>query len=396
VWRVAERLREWNHGWTSRYVRLWFNNNRDDILPPPPEEISSGPAPPQVISGGADIRPRDVRPVCAGPVYALAATHVGFRVLMSNKEAAVSLVNAVVGAAIPSFQPIANFEAVDQLLPVGGREIRPDFHGKADGDCHVVIDIQARFEDYLHREALLDAACELASGDSLRGGGDPARAPGRSAARKVWAVQIFNCDLRALPQELGPVVDSLAPDGISVQAFGEIHVLRIELPQLGMTFPVDREVALLWSPLEWWFYLLQFSDRFTAGEIEKCRAFEKARDVLSGLESLRRAGWHVEVQREYRDELATAITDFQALEPARSEIERAASLRGELEGQVLGLITCFLLAGRMEKEFLRVLTGRITEDLVRDMWVASKNPKKTPDQYWRFLDALRDANQLID
>jgi hypothetical protein len=395
VSRVAQQLHKYSDYWTSCTVRLWFNNNRDAVLSPPRAEMSSGLAQPQVISrgahAGADVQARDADRFIAWPVYARATTHVGFRVLMSNKDVAVSLVNAVVGAAVPSFQPIANFEAVDQLLPFGGREIRPDFHGKADGDRHVVIDIQARFEDYVRRDALLDAACVFARGDFRRRDGDSADAPGGSGPRKVYAIQIFNYDLRTLPPEVGPGPDFPAPGGVSLHRIRGIYLIRIELSRLRMTFPADREVTVVWSPLEWWLYLLSFSDRFTAGEIERFYGLGIPLGVPPGLQSLKRAAWTEEMHQEYWNELAALIPPVNTLATMRSDTQNAARVRGMLS-ELLALVRTGRSVG---EDDVRDLPKRLPEALVKEIWEVNMNPREADEQFAPFLEALRVRGRTL-
>jgi hypothetical protein len=354
--------------------------------------MSSGLAQPPVISrgahAGADVQARDADRFLTWPVYARATTHVGFRVLMSNKDAAVSLVNAVVRAAVPSFQPIANFEAVDQLLPFGGREIRPDFHGKATGDRHVVIDIQARFEDYVRREALLDSACALARGDLGRRRGDPA---GGSAMRTVYAIQIFNYDLRTLPPEVASGPDFPAPGGISFQRICGIYLIRIELSRLRMTFPADREVTVVWSPVEWWIYLFSFSDRFTAGELERFHGLGIPLGVTSGLQSLRRAAWTEEMHHEYWNELAALIPPVNTLATMRSATQNAARVRGMLS-ELLALVRTGRSFG---EDDVRELPKRIPEALVEQIWETRMNPREADEHFAPFLEALRGSGVTL-
>jgi hypothetical protein len=395
VWRVSQQLRKWSDYWTCRTVRLWFNSHRDHPLAPRPTQISSEPAPTPVISpdppvvAGSPVRNDESVP--DGQEYALAATHVGFRVLMSNKDVAVPFVNTVVKAIVSSFRTVDNCQVANPIFPAPYGEMRMDFYGKADGHRDIVIDIQARFEDYIGRDAIFDVADRLARGYLPRGSGHPGDRPSGVLPKQVYAIQFFNYDLRELPEGVGPDQNFLMPAGIFVQTINQIYLIRIALARMGMTFPVTDEVSSGWTPFEWWLYLLQFSDRFTVGEIKRCRRLGMPPSVLSGLESLRRAAWPEEVQSEYRHELLFVITDFTALGREREKAER----EWECKGMLLVLIGRFLVTGSLGDEVVPSLPPRIAATFVRETWEASSDPKKANGRYQSFLSALRAIGVIL-
>jgi hypothetical protein len=330
----------------------------------------------------------------AESVYAQAATHTGFRALMSNETAAVSLVNAVLTAMIPRFQPIARLERDETPIePMAGYRIPVEFHGKAAGDRHVIIDLQARVEDYFYRETVMAAASAVLYAVHRRGGRDGERPAGKSTGLvtdKVYVIQLINYDLMKLPREVRPDPDFMVPFGISVKRIEGIQLVQIELPRFRMRFPVADAVASGWRAFEWWLYLLQFSDRFADGELERYQACEILEELCCGLESLKPQFWAEEVQGDYRAEVRRGVPDYGALRKSIVEAENAGRLRGSVEG----LIKVFLRLNRLEEFVVREAPREVTGALVREIWEKIDDPRKTDDLYRPFICALR-ANHVM-
>jgi hypothetical protein len=312
---------------------------------------------------------------------------------MSDAKAAVSLVNAVLMEAIPDFRPVVSFTAADPVLPAGLIDkMRMDFHGRADGDRHVIIDMQARAEDYRHKHALFDAATGGADAAFRGRRGDEAPGSSRdSAPPSVYAIQLLNYDLRTLPREVRPDPDFAVPGGIYSEKIGGVYLVRIKLAWFTGTFPVPERVTSNWTTLEWSCYVLRFSDRFTAGEIKRCQQLGLPPEVAMAFAALRRAWWSETMQREYRDELASAITNFAELGRVQSE-ERQA----RVEGALLGFVIWFLSTGCVEKEVVQEeLPKAIPETLVRQIWRECEDPRKVEELYRPFLRALRETDLEI-
>jgi hypothetical protein len=326
----------------------------------------------------------------------LATTHTGFRALMSNKASAVSLVNAVLTATIPSFERIAHLEAGETLVRLDdGGQVTMDFHGKAEGDRHVIIDLQAEVADYFRRECLFFAALAFAGAGCRRvGSGDgagPAEASRNSATGKVYAIQLVSYDLRELPPEAGPIPDSRRHCGVSARRIGRVYLVQIDFPRIAMTFPIAGDATSGWEPFDWWVYMFRFSQLFTESEIRRCRRLGMPAEVGSSLQSLKRESWSEDAKREYMREVATVPTDFARLAKARSDAGEPARLVALLQG----LSAIFLEAYSLDEDDVQDIKSGLPEALVRKAWDAHKNRRKTEDQYQPFLRALRENGVII-
>jgi hypothetical protein len=235
--------------------------------------------------------------------FARADTHGGFRALMSKDRAALSLINTVLHAAIDGFVTITGFRRLDPALPLGdGDEGHLDFHAEADSRRRVVIDMLGRDEIPVEELAYFPKTWPQKPRD---GGDETESKEWTSALHHLYYIQFLNCNSEsALPQaerdSYFTVLDQTTLQVVSVDA------IRIELPRIGMRFPVADEVALGWrdqSAVNWWYYMLSFSDLFTNAEVKRCQDLGMPADVIGGLGCLAPVFWTNEQREEYLREL---------------------------------------------------------------------------------------------
>jgi hypothetical protein len=139
--------------------------------------------------------------------------------------------------------------------------------------------------------------------------------------RDVYVIQIVAYDSREASKEAGLEQHFEDDDAaISVENIDGIHLIQIELRRIGMSFPVAAEVALGWTKLEWWCYLLKFSGQFSEEEIKRCRGLGIPDGVISGLAQLRRRFWSQRQRTRYLPEVNAIGPTFEAL--VRSPPER--------------------------------------------------------------------------
>jgi hypothetical protein len=207
----------------------------------------------------------------------------------------------------------------------------------------------------------------------------------------IYAIQFLNHDTRNEPFE-GSV---RVRDRRTVGPLG-IHLLEIELPRIKMTFPFSAEQAAGWRAIEWWFYLLKFSDRFQAGEIQKWSGFAIPPGLVSGLKRLVRAEWGRESDylAELREIEAYQI-DLAKRNAAIDAILSASPTRKILRGLLRVLLGIFLSHGSLDRDDVQAVRSPIPEALLKDIWQANRSPNRSADGFEPFLDALRDTGLTI-
>jgi hypothetical protein len=323
--------------------------------------------------------------------YARSMTHTAFRVLMSDAGVALSLINSVLQAAIPGFERLADLEFADPIDWFGQVGTpRLDLLAKAGDGRSVMIHLQTRAEDCMQRWRLRRAALALRA-LKRKEAKSAAADSSCSAERDICAIQLVNYDSRKAPRELG--LGKHFPEGnaaVYVDTFDGIHLVQIELPRLGLTFPVRSDVAFHWNDLDWYYYFLIFADRFTDNEIERYRSLGIAPGVLSGLCLLRLQSWSMNEQDEYQWEIVAVGHTFADLARAWREGAKAARLRGK----VLFLIMVFLKTGSLDAEAIADVPERLSMKMARDFWDLSSDPSKTEELYLQFIRAL-EQNELI-
>jgi hypothetical protein len=245
--------------------------------------------------------------------------------MMSDNLAATSVINSVLGATVSGFSHVGDLEMLDPAIiedpePSGGVY----FHGKTnDGDVMIVFVVQWDYcfcSDRLFSNDPSFAVPEFADGRDLR-----ARAPEllewRGALTAVYIVQLVHYETRASERCMHVesaryfrVRREFDEAGIDV-----VHRIEVQLPRINVRFPVEAEIGLGWAPVDWWYFVFKFADRFSEAELRRCRGLGMPEAVISGLCQLDQQFWGDELRQDY-------VSEFQA----------TASLRDRERKRLLG------------------------------------------------------------
>jgi hypothetical protein len=364
---IAEQLAPLNPFWTCRQVRSWFNELCDWLdgfhgpavptkaVPVVTRSTSPGSpgSSPQTSSEGSpsslvtlqatsSVSRSAGRPFSAAAVkfpvqivpaapgeegdteYANALTEPSLSRLMSDSLVATSLINSVLGATVSGFSHVGELEILDPDIiddpePTGAVY----FHGKTN-DRDVMIVFEVEWPYYICSDRFFSndppfGAPEFADGRGLR-----ARVRDlpewRRVLKAVYIVQLVRYeewigdDDDDEPGQYFRVRQQLNEVGIGV-----VHRIEIRLPRINLRFPVEAEIGVGLTPVEWWYFVFKFSDHFNDEELERCRGLGMPEAVISGLCQLDQKFWEEDLRRSY-------MRDFQAI----------ASLRRSDRQQLLG------------------------------------------------------------
>jgi hypothetical protein len=120
---------------------------------------------------------------------------------------------------------------------------------------------------------------------------------------------------------------------LSYEKIPGIYLIQVELKGEGIRdikFPVQGEL----TELEWWWYIIKYSNQFDSDEIERCKKLglpERMEQALRQLE-------YVGLDPKKRDEYTTEVNEVDTYD---DELERI-SLEGKLEGKLEGLFAGFI------------------------------------------------------
>jgi hypothetical protein len=335
--------------------------------------------------------------------YASAIMDTAFKVMMSEKVVAQSVINSILQDINSELPPIIELDFADPDVPLKERgKATMDFHAVADGGRHVIIEMQAKAADHFDKRALFYAASTFANQSFPRGkSGDDDRPSGQhwsSLIKDVYAIQFVDYDSRNPRGGFKKYFRMY--DAFSDEIIDGIHMIQIALKRIDIPFPVPEEIAREFNETQWWYYLFKFSHRFTDEEIRRCRGLGMPDVVISGTEKLKQKSWAKEVQDKYRNEVEGVDTNYKALAAERSEgrAEGRAEGRseGEKAGQLRGLVTAFLKNEQLDEEDIEDVSERFSRDFVRNIWDMHRNRRKTEDLYMSFIVTLNTHGLLIE
>jgi hypothetical protein len=333
---------------------------------------------------------------------------------MSVETVARALVGVCLKAAGRRFPSLTRLETIDPALLSGG--VRPgpiEFRGTAADERDLLIEVQVRWDYSLDEEYLSPPA---------------APAVADSAVRDVYAIQFVLYDRRWQEFSVAPLESFRVSDGVSDDGTIGLHTIQIPLLWSNLPFPVPDEIAITWTPSEWWRYFFRCSPRFTAHEILRCQELGMPDEVTQGFEQLNLNAWDEEMQKHYCDEIQTVASDreemrnsyFSGNQVGRAEGRKAGREEGFLEGkeagraegllegreagiaegllqgrkeeQLTGLLRAFLKQRSWDQDDIADLRGRISTDLVRDtFWRGREKISESQSLYKQFVHALVDA-----
>jgi hypothetical protein len=294
---------------------------------------------------------------------------------MSEGSAALSMINAVLGATVSGFCGLVGLEPFDaKVLNQPNWKPCVDFRGQTMDGRDLIIEVEARW-DYLFIESTLlsDPAPFARSDFGGSGGGWISR------VEDIYVIQFVQYDGRE-PEMSQSDRHSRVQDSVSNDGHVRIHVIQIELPLITSRFPVEAEIAVGWESVDWWYYLLKFSSCFNGAEIARCRGLGMDEAVLAGLKTLKMELWEEDpVSRYWREVNRTVV--------AREEF-RSAWLEGQRIGTLQRLIRDFLSKGSVRRPWLKGIEGEFSRAFVRRVWDEFEQPGKSKESFDGLIAAL--------
>jgi hypothetical protein len=165
------------------------------------------------------------------------------------------------------------------------------------------------------------------------------------------------------------------------------------LGRLKIRFPVTDEVALGWQRIDWWYYVLKFSEVFPAGELERCRSLGMPRDVARAMRRLRqRRGTEEEDLEEEEEDSENVSESF----GGESEISERRRSEAEQRGRLRVLIALFLMGSLSDESDIGTGLKPFRIRFVRSLWDVLRHPDKTEASYRAFLDFMTRRKLLLE
>jgi hypothetical protein len=308
---------------------------------------------------------------------------------MSDGGAALSLINSVLTATVSGFGGLTELEAFDEAV-LNGRDYRGRVHfrGRTAGGGFLIVETEVRWDLVFGDSALTSAASRFAASDF--GGGAAAAAPWMSQIKDAYAIQFVDYgyvvgDEKSRCGEYFRVLDSVSEDG----RVG-IHVIEIALPRIATHFPAEAEICLGWGSVEWWYYVLRFSDRFTEAEIRKCLELGMGEEIVGVLRMLKAKEWDTEARRGYLSEIDEIERDRAEFERKLLKARRVGEEKGwkighelgEKEGREAGALEMLLMrwlegfqeTGQVKRGRLAPGPTTLSGELVREWWSRAVMP----------------------
>jgi flagellar biosynthesis/type III secretory pathway protein FliH len=167
---------------------------------------------------------------------------------------------------------------------------------------------------------------------------------------------------------------------------------------------------------EWWYYMIENSEKFTENEIQKYQNVGMPEEITEALDKLKFSGWNRNDQQVYEGEVQEVITYHEELERREQEgllqgIQKGLQ-RGLQEGiqqglqegiqqglqwgQIKGLIERFLDHESLEKSLRRIEQNSIPKNLVEQVWRDFIQNQPVPDgeNLEDFVQILQNAGIL--
>jgi hypothetical protein len=338
-------------------------------------------------------------------------TFTSFWQLMSNASAALSLINGVLAATVSGFSPLVNVEQFDwwilnsRTLPEG-----IDFHGETPDGRDVIVEVDTQWAYVVPESGMFSGAAPLADADfggrwTEEGRDQPAWI---AKVRDAYTIRIFDYDLRLSEPEFEG--HFRVRDVVSDDRWVRIHVIDIDLPLIKNRFPVADEIAMGWASGEWWYYVLQFSNRFTESELRRCRDLGMNEGVVNGLATLNLESWEEATRSEHERQVRIQDSDRAMLHDVWEDAKERGRREGRLEGYPVGLlrgmakgirteplrllILDFLETGSLYQRFVKAVEVPFPEDVVRRAWDERDMSIESSESYEGFIAALRRAGLI--
>jgi predicted transposase/invertase (TIGR01784 family) len=316
----------------------------------------------------------DFSPISSG--YAKPTTDTAFKIMMADQVVAESLINSLFAEV--QIAPVHLLQRGCDEIKLRGKKIHAmmDYHAITNLKDHVIIEMQLLKHDDFDERALFYATSTYANQQFEK------KQKWYSQIKKVYAIQFMDYATDAP----GCLRYYETKDRFSDRVISGINLIQVELSKTEhIKFPIQQQL----EPLEWWYYLMKYADRFTVEEIRRCRTLGMPDGIVKALKHLAFDGWDPNRKETYTKEVKKVATYYKVLEEQKQAGHRAGLLegrqtgllegrqtgllegikRGRVEGQVKGLINEFLAHGNLS--FLSIKsTGKksLPLEFIYEVW----------------------------
>jgi hypothetical protein len=260
-----------------------------------------------------------------------ATSDVGCKIMMSDPQIAESLINELFKSIDLAPVRVADQGRLDIPLQGHGSFAAMDYHAITANREHVIIEMQMIRHDNFDKRVQFYAASTFANQEFEGGEWAP-------QIKNVYAVQFVDYFTQGnSPIKCYEMINKFSlkvgQDGqlLPFETIKGIRLIQVELKGEGIRdikFPVRDKL----TDLEWWYYVIKYSDQFDANEIERCKKLglpESMEQVLRQLE-------YVGLDPRKREEYTTEVKDIDTYDDELKRIASKERLEGELKGRSEG------------------------------------------------------------
>jgi hypothetical protein len=185
-------------------------------------------------------------------------------------------------------------------------------------------------------------------------------------------------------------------DVFSQEMLNGIHVIQIELKNIQhVQFPLSNNQSGSLQPVDWWYYIMKYSDKFNDEEIERCRELGMPDKIATALENLKKQRWS---DKEWVD-YVIALDEV----PTFKEEKKRSKEKGERKGQLINLMRAWDTDERLPQFLLSPIKNAISNsgELLKPMFV-QKVFEKLQDEissdktHEGFINALMDNDISLE
>ncbi|MDR1367018.1 MAG: Rpn family recombination-promoting nuclease/putative transposase [Puniceicoccales bacterium] len=255
-----------------------------------------------------------------------ATSDVGFKIIMSDPRIAEALINELFEHIHIASVSITSPGKLKVPLHGRGPLATIEHHAIMENQEHIIIEMQMIRHDSFDRRTLFYAASAFARQEVE---GDEWASRIRKI-KSVYSIQFVDYFTHGgIPIKCYEMVNKFSPEPnaneelLPLETLPGIHMIQVELKGEGirdLKFPASGKL----SNLEWWYYMIKYSDQFDADEIKRCRGLGMPECIAQALEKLEYSSLDPQKQAEY-------VTEVKNIDTNNKELERAA-LKAELKG----------------------------------------------------------------
>jgi hypothetical protein len=262
---------------------------------------------------------------------------VGFKEMLSDPQIAESLVNELFKSLHLAPIRLAHPGRLEVPLQGHGSFAAMDYHAVTTNREHIIIEMQMIRHDNFDKRVMFYAASTFANQEFEGGEWAP-------QIKDVYAIQLVDYFTQgSSPIKYYEMINKrslkVGQDGqlLPYETIPGLHLIQVELKGEGIRdikFPVQGEL----TDLEWWWYIIKYSNQFDSDEIERCKKLGLPEYMEQALRQLEYGGLDPKKRKAY----TTEVTEIDTYD---DEIERVAlesELKGELKGKMEGLLNGFI------------------------------------------------------